>query len=134
MATHRHVLLPLQRTQRVSPVGLRGTLNWLGFSGFATLETSTEDDGWTTHVLVPGPYAHNLFLEGEAPGGDRAFATLELAAGDTARAIQCGDVSAEVFFYASISKAVYPALLDELAERLHQIMVVRTETFSALEG
>ena len=134
MATYRHVLLPLQRTQRVSPVGLRGTLNWLGFSGFATLETSTEDDGWTTHVLVPGPYAHNLFLEGEAPGGDRVFTRMEVAAGDTPRAVQCGDTSDEVFFYVSISKAVYPALLDELAERLHQIMVVRTETFSTREG
>ncbi|MGB0589311.1 MAG: hypothetical protein ACPGU1_06495 [Myxococcota bacterium] len=134
MTTHRHVLLPLQRTQRVSPVGLRGTLNWLGFSGFATLETSAEDDGWTTHVLVPGPYAHNLFLEGEAPVGDRAFSRMEVAAGDTPKAVQCGDTSDEVFFYISISKAAYPALLDELTERLHQIMVVRTETISTREG
>ena len=127
------MLIPRHRAQRVSPVGLQGTLNWLGFSGFATLETSTQDEGWTTHRLVPGPYAHNLFIEGEAPADDLAFTRIEIAAGDTPQPVSVGGEHSEVYFYVCIMDAVHPSLLNELAERLHQIMVVRTETFSAPE-
>ena len=63
---HDHVLLAVHRGQRVSTVGIKSTLNWLSFSGFATPDTSAQEDDWTTHRLVPGPYAHNLFVEGEA--------------------------------------------------------------------
>lgn len=133
MGPHRHVLIPRHRAQRVSAVGLQSTLNWLGFSGFATLETSAQDEGWTTHTLVPGPYAHNLFIEGEAPEGDGAFSKIEIAAGDTPTSVDLGGEHIDVCFYVRIIRAAYPTLLDELAERLHQIMVVRTETFSATE-
>jgi len=132
MQAHDHVLLAVNRSQRVSKVGIKSTLNWLSFSGFATLDTSAHEDDWTIHRLVPGPYAHNLFIEGEAPATNSpAFRCIELGAGEMTKAITAGDTTHEVCFYLRILGAQYPCLLEELPQRLHQIMVVRTETLSA---
>ena len=125
------MLLAVHRGQRVSTVGIKSTLNWLSFSGFATPDTSAQEDDWTTHRLVPGPYAHNLFVEGEAATTNApVFRHMELAAGDSTRTLTVGDTPHEVCFYLRILGAQYPCLLEELPQRLHQIMVVRTETLS----
>ena len=131
MGTTRHVLVPRHRAQRVSTVGLKATAEWLSFGSFATVVAHDSDEGWTSYRLSPGPYAHNLFVEGEAPSDTPAFTALVLAAGDTPRELALGEGADSVYFYLRIEGCAFDSVLDALSERLHQIMVVRTETFSA---
>ena len=105
-------------------------MEWLTFSGFGQSGALETDDGWTRYTLAPGPYAHNLFMEGEAPEGDAAFQKLVLEASDEHRTVSLGTKETEVCFHVTIEGCRFSTLLDALALRLHQVMVVRTEVFS----
>ncbi len=134
MTTYRHVLVPRHRSQRVAERGLRATIEWLNYSSYASSEAVETEDGWTTYTLRPGPYAHNLFVEGAAPSDDAAFETLVVAAGDSATSLSLGEEQAQVCFYVRFDGCRFAALLDEFEERLHQVMVVKTETFSLADA
>lgn len=134
MPAYRHILVPKHRSQRVAPLGLQAMIEWLNYASHANTASVESEDGWMTYVLRPGPYAHNLFVQGEAPSDEPAFTALTLAAGDTARTVSLDDEEAGVYFFVRFDGCRFERPLDELGERLHQIMVVRTDTYSALDA
>jgi len=131
---YHHILVPRHRIQRVAPLGLQAMVEWLNYSSHAHTESVETDDGWTTYVLRPGPYAHNLFVEGEAPSEEPAFAALTLAEGRAVRSVSLDGEEAEVCFFVRIESCGFQRPLDALGERLHQIMMVDTETFSVAQA
>jgi hypothetical protein len=113
---------------------MKSTIEWLSFASFATVDRVETEEGWTSYALRPGPYAHNLFAEGEAPSDAPAFERMTLAAGDTERLVALSEEEVAVYFYVEFVGCCFERPLDELADRLHQIMAVRTERFSVLGG
>ena len=111
-------------------MGLKGTVNWLTFSGYGVIDEVRQEEDWTRYELRPGPYAHNLFVEGESPSPEASFKRLVLAAGELPRALDIHGAVEDVCVYLSITGCHYESLRDELAERLRQIMVLTTDTVS----
>ena len=134
MSTYEHMVLPLQPQQRVSRHGLKSLLTWLEFSGFATQAERTEDESWTRVMLRPGPYAHNLFIEGEARTPGPAFTEMEIAFGDTPKAISWGEEAVAVYVYIRFFDVPFGRLLELLEERLVSIMALRTKVHTRLRS
>ena len=133
MTTFRHLTMPKARGQRVAPKGVQGLITWLSFSGFATLERSQSCDELSVYTLRPGPYAHNLFVEGEAPTEDPAFTEMVITVGGPQRELVWEDKVHAVYFSIDLRGALFPGLLETLEERLSGIRAIRRETLRARE-
>ena len=133
MTSYRHLLIPRQRAQRVSRQGVQSLITWLSYSGFATLEGSEVQDALCVHSLSPGPYAHNLFVEGEAPSSAPAFERMTITVGQHARALHRQEPGLHVGFSLEFEGTPFPTLLETLSERLYAIMALRSELLSNQE-
>ena len=134
MGQYSHLLIPITRSQRVSSQGIKSLLTWLQFSGYADLHASEESEGWVTHHLSPGPYAHNLFIEGEAAHLSPAFSTMLLSTGETLKELLWGAEALSSMVSIELRSSPYPTLLERLPDQLISIMALKCERFCQSEA
>jgi len=118
------VMISKNAGQRVSPQGIASVIrHMIGCSYIGRVE-EVRQEGWTMFYAQPGPNAHSLFAEGEAPEVDAVFKEVAIGYGAKAQVLDY-DAKVEVYVFVEFRGVVYGTVHGSFTEKLHGILYIK---------
>ena len=112
------------QAQRVSPQGIQSVLrHMVGLSYLQTIEEVRQEE-WVAYYAKPGPNAHSLFIEGEAPDIPFVFKDCVIEYGSKKQPLPV-EPTAEVYLAIRFLGVPYGQLLTEFTDTLKQILYIK---------